>query len=214
MDSNESLKITRLRIPIVCSGLFLEQTQAYIFFYICLIASADQVLIKYTIAQNVSKKNTFKTLCICQKPSMDRNCCSIVFFVYMSYSDTQKVAKCCVREKKLMIKKGGMGNRRQHSHRVLSTSTCDLEECLRSYAMCNICILLCLLVVASKPNNYFQTKLVNNYMYISIKFCICLLIQDQGYHKVTRLGLEEDRQKSYVPQCVLQHNCNYHKNLI
>jgi hypothetical protein len=27
-ESNESLKITRLRNPIVCSGLFLKQTQA------------------------------------------------------------------------------------------------------------------------------------------------------------------------------------------
>jgi hypothetical protein len=36
-ESNESLKITRLRNPIVCSGLFLKQTQAYI--YIHLIAS-------------------------------------------------------------------------------------------------------------------------------------------------------------------------------
>jgi hypothetical protein len=32
-----------------------------------------------------------------------------------------------------------MGNQRHH--RVLSTSTCDLEECLRPYAMCNIYIL-------------------------------------------------------------------------
>jgi hypothetical protein len=36
-ESNESLKITRLCNPIVCSGLFLKQTQAYI--YIRLIAS-------------------------------------------------------------------------------------------------------------------------------------------------------------------------------
>jgi hypothetical protein len=36
-ESNESLKITRLRNPIVCSGLLLKQTQAYI--YIRLIAS-------------------------------------------------------------------------------------------------------------------------------------------------------------------------------
>jgi hypothetical protein len=36
-ESNESLKITRLRNPIVCSKLFLKQTQAYI--YIHLIAS-------------------------------------------------------------------------------------------------------------------------------------------------------------------------------
>ena len=36
-ESNESLKITRLRNPIVCSGLLLKQTQAYI--HIRLIAS-------------------------------------------------------------------------------------------------------------------------------------------------------------------------------
>jgi hypothetical protein len=36
-ESNESLKITRLRNPIVCFGLLLKQTQAYI--YIRLIAS-------------------------------------------------------------------------------------------------------------------------------------------------------------------------------
>lgn len=36
-------------------------------------------------------------------------------------------------------------------------------------------------MVTSKPNFYFQTKFVNNYMYISIKFCASLLIQDQGY---------------------------------
>ena len=36
-ESNESLKIKRLRNPIVCSGIFLKQTQAYI--YIRLIAS-------------------------------------------------------------------------------------------------------------------------------------------------------------------------------
>jgi hypothetical protein len=36
-ESNESLKITRLRNPIVCSGLLLKQAQAYI--YILLIAS-------------------------------------------------------------------------------------------------------------------------------------------------------------------------------
>ena len=34
---NESLNITQLRNPIVCSGLFLKQTQAYI--YVRLIAS-------------------------------------------------------------------------------------------------------------------------------------------------------------------------------
>ena len=45
---------------------------------------------------------------------MDRNYCLIVFIVYMSYSDTQKVAKCCVHEKKSMLKKRGMGNQRHH----------------------------------------------------------------------------------------------------
>ena len=36
---------------------------------------------------------------------MDRNYCLIVFIVYMSYSDTLKVAKCCLYEKKSMLKK-------------------------------------------------------------------------------------------------------------
>ena len=44
---------------------------------------------------------------------MDRNYCLIVFIVYMSYSDTQKVAKCCLyeEEKKIDVqkKKGGGG---------------------------------------------------------------------------------------------------------
>ena len=38
---------------------------------------------------------------------MDRNYCLIVFIVYMSYSDTQKVAKCCLYEKKIDVKKKG-----------------------------------------------------------------------------------------------------------
>jgi hypothetical protein len=71
-----------------------------------------------------------------------------------------------------------MGNQRHYRHRVLSTSTCDLEECLRPYAMCNIYILYYVYwwsLVSCKPNFYFQAKLVNNYMYTSIKFCMCLL---------------------------------------
>ena len=36
---------------------------------------------------------------------MDRNYCLIVFIVYMSYSDTYKVAKCCLYDKKSMPKK-------------------------------------------------------------------------------------------------------------
>jgi hypothetical protein len=63
-------------------------------------------LIKYTIAQNVSKENTFKTLSICQKPSMDRNCWLIVFFLYIysiAYEVIASIARCelnsnmCVR---------------------------------------------------------------------------------------------------------------------
>jgi hypothetical protein len=39
---------------------------------------------------------------------MDTNYCLIVFIVYMSSSDTYKVATCCVHEKKSMLKgKGG-----------------------------------------------------------------------------------------------------------
>ena len=44
-------------------------------------------------------------LILCQKPGMDRNYCLIVFIVYMSYSDTQRVAKCCLYKKKSMFKK-------------------------------------------------------------------------------------------------------------
>ena len=51
----------------------------------------------------------------------------------MSYSDTQKVAKCCLYDrvdvkKKKKKKKGGGGNilktKKREQHRVLSTSTC------------------------------------------------------------------------------------------
>ena len=55
---------------------------------------------------------------------MDRNYCLIV---YMSYSDTQKVPKCCIYEKKSMLKKKEKEKREQH--RVLSTSTCDIVLC-------------------------------------------------------------------------------------
>ena len=41
---------------------------------------------------------------------MDRNYCLIVFIVYMSYSDTYKVAICCLYEKKSMLKKKGGGD--------------------------------------------------------------------------------------------------------
>ena len=50
-----------------------------------------------------------------QKPGIDRNYCLIVFIIYMSYSDTWKVAKCCVHEKRFDIKKGGRGKKRLHS---------------------------------------------------------------------------------------------------
>ena len=38
---------------------------------------------------------------------MDRNYCLIVFIVYMSFSDTLKVAKCCAQEKRIDVKKKG-----------------------------------------------------------------------------------------------------------
>ena len=44
---------------------------------------------------------------------MDRNYCLIVFIVYMSYSDTQKVAKCWLYEKKSMLKKKKKGGASQ-----------------------------------------------------------------------------------------------------
>jgi hypothetical protein len=102
---------------------------------------------------------------------MDRNCCLIGFFVciYVIQWYIESCKMLCTWNKIDVKKKEG----NQKHHRVLSTSTCDLEECLRPYAMCNIYILFYVY--------YFQAKLVNNYMYISIKSCICLLIQDQGY---------------------------------
>ena len=80
----------------------------------------------------MSQRKTLKTLCICQKPSMDRNCSLIVFFLYICHTVIHRKLQNVV----YMKKKGGMGNQRHH--RVLSTSTCDLEECLRPYVMCNI----------------------------------------------------------------------------
>ena len=130
---------------------------------------------KYTIAQNVSKKNTFKTLCICQKPSMNRNCCLIVFFcIYVIQWYLESCKMLCTWKKKWCLKKKRDGqSEAPYNHRVLSTSTCDLEECLRPYGYVqHLHTLLCLLVVTSKPNFYFQEKLVNNYMYISMKFCM------------------------------------------
>jgi hypothetical protein len=40
---------------------------------------------------------------------MDKNYCLIVFIVYMSSSDTYKVATCCVHEKKIDVKRKGGG---------------------------------------------------------------------------------------------------------
>ena len=41
---------------------------------------------------------------------MDRNYCLLVFIVHMSSSDTQRVAKCYLHEKKSMLKKKGGGS--------------------------------------------------------------------------------------------------------
>ena len=51
--------------------------------------------------------HVYNILQICQKPGMDRNYCLIVFIAYMSYSDTQKVAKCCTHETKIDVEKKG-----------------------------------------------------------------------------------------------------------
>ena len=46
---------------------------------------------------------------------MNRNYCLIVFIVYISYSDTQEVAKCCVHEKKInVLRKRVRGNQRHY----------------------------------------------------------------------------------------------------
>ena len=53
---------------------------------------------------------------------MDRNYCLIVFIVYMSYSDTQKVAKCCLYVKKSMgnnLKKKKKGATQGPVHKYL-----------------------------------------------------------------------------------------------
>ena len=140
-------------------------------------------MIKYTIAQNVSKKNSFKTLCICQKPSMDRNCCLIVFFCIY---DIQRYIESCkmlctwtqidVKKKEGWAIRGTIVSCPQVP--VILKSVSDPMLCATfTYSIMSTAVL----VVTCKPNFYFQAKLVNNYMYISIKFCICLLIQDQGY---------------------------------
>ena len=72
----------------------------------------------YTMEQTQTRPTSI-TVMSCQKSGMDRNYCLIVFIVYMSYSDTQKVAKCCLYEIKSMLKKERGGH-----HRVLSTHTC------------------------------------------------------------------------------------------
>ena len=142
---------------------------------------------------------------------MDRNCCLIVFFLY-----TQKVAKCCVHEKKMMLKKkegwairGTIGSCPQVPVILKSVSLSDPMLCATfTYAIMSTAVL----VVTSKPNFYFQAKLVNNYMYISIKFCICLLIQDQEY-------LISDQLRELSRQCLfhitfnMAFNFQYESNL-
>ena len=63
---------------------------------------------------------------------MDRNYCLIVFIVYMSYSDTQKVAKCCLYEKKSMLKekKGGESKIKKKGGATQGpvTRTCDFTD--------------------------------------------------------------------------------------
>ena len=124
------------------------------------------------------------------------------FFLYICHTViqcTQKVAKCCVHEKKLMLKKkegwairGTIGSCPQVPVILKSVSLSDPMLCATfTYSIMSTAVL----VVTSKPNFYFQANLVNNYMYISIKFCICLLIQDQGY-------LISDQLRELSRQCL------------
>jgi hypothetical protein len=83
MESNESLKITWLRNPIVCSGLFLEQTQAYI--YIRLIASGIDKIHNWP---KCLKEKHFQNLMHVRNLVWIEIAVWLFFFVYMSYSDT------------------------------------------------------------------------------------------------------------------------------
>ena len=99
---------------------------------------------------------------------------SFFFCIYVIQWYLESCKMLCTWKKNWCLKKKRDGqSEAPYNHRVLSTSTCDLEECLRPYGYVqHLHTLLCLLVVTSKPNFYFQAKLVNNYMYISIKFCM------------------------------------------
>ena len=70
-----------------------------------------------------------------------RNYCLIVFIVYMSYSDTQKLAKCCLHEKKSMLKKRGGKHLEKKGGMIGSCSHVPVYKgscsCLSSYDICS-----------------------------------------------------------------------------
>ena len=62
---------------------------------------------------------------------MDRNYCVIGFIVYMSYSDTWKVAKCRAHEKKIDVKKGGRGKQRHQMWFCPQVPVLCMKQCHR-----------------------------------------------------------------------------------
>ena len=95
---NVSHRYRIVRVP-NCLGAEMSRTGAEVSW--CRIVPVP----KYLAFTKKSNLPSLSLIILCQKTGMDRNYCLIVFIVYMSYSDTQKVAKCCLYEKKSMLKK-------------------------------------------------------------------------------------------------------------
>jgi uncharacterized protein (DUF983 family) len=175
---------------IVCSGFFLERTQAYI--YIRLIASGiDKIhncpkCLKEKHFQNLMHMS--ETPGTCGQDPMVPLIAHPSFFLTSICVHVHNILQLSMYLCMTYIQK-------KNNQTAVSIHTGFLT-CIRfwkcfsylwswrvSQTLCyvqHLHTLLCLLVVTCKPNFYFQAKLVNNYMYISIKFCICLLIQDQA----------------------------------
>ena len=82
-ERNESLNITQLRNPIVCSRLFLKQTQAYIYFR--LVASGID---KIHNCPKCLKEKHSKPYAYVRNPVWIETAVWLFFFVYMTYRDT------------------------------------------------------------------------------------------------------------------------------
>ena len=85
-------------------------------------------------------------LYICKNPGMDRNYCVIGFIVYMSYSDTQKVAKCRVHEKKIDVQKKGGGGIRGTKYGPVHKYLCSvwsnvIVDCTEKCSKFPLCVL-------------------------------------------------------------------------